>query len=351
LVSLLVIFTLILSLVIILVSCEIFTNGIEWLGMRLGLAETATGSILAAVGTAMPETIVPLIAIFLGTSQQGEEIGEGAILGAPFMLGTLAMFIGGLAVWYGFKKGRREPHLNLRRDHAERDMKYFMTIYSIAFLAGILGLQHEYDFRLMNYGLAAVLLGAYAIYLHRTLRDEKTEKENTCDALYLCRLFGGNADVGRLGFSMIVLQVLAALMGIIIGAMVFVDSVSDVSLEIGISPIILAFLVAPIATELPEKFNSVIWYLRKKDTLGFGNITGAMVFQSSIPVSIGLLFTQWKLEPINVASILIALAASAWLFFSIRRNNGIDYRVMLASGSLYVVYIVLLIFFPPAVTA
>ncbi len=350
-VSLLIIITLIIALAIILVSCEIFTNGIEWLGMRLGLAETATGSVLAAVGTAMPETIVPLIAIFFGTSQQGEEIGEGAILGAPFMLGTLAMFIGGLAVLYGFKKGRREPHLNLRKDHAERDMKYFMTMYSVAFLAGILGLQHQYDLGLVNYGLAAVLLAAYVIYLHRTLKDEKTERGNTCDALYLCRLFGGKADDGRLGFSMIVLQVLGALLGIIIGAKFFVDSVSEVSLEVGISPIILAFLIAPIATELPEKFNSVIWYLRKKDTLGFGNITGAMVFQSSIPVSIGLLFTQWKLEPINVASILIALVASAWMFYSIRRKNGITYRVMLTSGSLYVIYIVLLIFFPPAVAA
>jgi cation:H+ antiporter len=97
----------------------VFTNGIEWLGLRLGLAETATGSVLAAVGTAMPETVVPLIAIFLGTKEQGEEIGEGAILGAPFMLGTLAMFVGGVAVLYGYKKGRRGPHLKLRRDHAE----------------------------------------------------------------------------------------------------------------------------------------------------------------------------------------------------------------------------------------
>jgi len=95
----------------------------------------------------------------------------------------------------------------------------------------------------------------------------------------------------------------------------------------------------------------VIWYLRSKDTLGFGNITGAMVFQSSIPVSIGLLFTDWKLEVINVASIVIALAASAWMFFSIRHNNGISYRVMLASGSLYVLYVLLLIFIPPAAQA
>lgn len=347
-VSLLVVLTLILALAIILISCEVFTNGVEWLGMRLGLAETATGSILAAVGTAMPETIVPLIAIFLGTKEQGEEIGEGAILGAPFMLGTLAMFVGGVAVYYGYRKGRRGPTLKLRKDHAERDMKYFLTMYCVALLAGVIGLQTYFDPGPLNYGLAGVLLIAYAIYLHRTLKDEKAERENTCDALYLCRLAGGDAGKGRLGFSMIVLQVVGALLGIIIGAKFFVDGVSDVSSSVGISPIILAFLIAPIATELPEKFNSVIWYLRSKDTLGFGNITGAMVFQSSIPVSIGLLFTDWKLEPINVASILIALAASGWMLFSIRRNNGISYKVMLASGSLYMLYIVLLFFMAPS---
>jgi cation:H+ antiporter len=148
--------------------------------------------------------------------------------------------------------------------------------------------------------------------------------------------------------ALIVLQVVAALVGIIIGAKLFVSEVEEVSEAIGISTIVLAFLIAPIATELPEKFNSVIWYLRSKDTLGFGNITGAMVFQSSIPVSIGLLFTSWKLQPINIGSIVIAMGASFWLFYSIRRG-GISYKVMLASGSLYIVYIILLMFFPPPV--
>ena len=350
-VALLTVVVLLVALAIILVSCEVFTNGVEWLGLRLGLAETATGSILAAVGTAMPETIVPLIAIFLGSKEQGEEIGEGAILGAPFMLGTLAMFIGGVAVMYAYRKGRRPPQLKLRRDHAERDMKYFMVMYSVALLAGLIGLQTFFDGGPLNYGLAVILLAAYVFYLRRTLKDEKTEKENTCEALYLCRAFGGDAGNGRAGFAMIVMQVIASLIGIIIGAKFFVDGVSEVATSVGISSITLAFLIAPIATELPEKFNSVIWYLRSKDTLGFGNITGAMVFQSSIPVSIGLLFTDWKLEVINVASILIALGASGWMFYSIRQKGGISYKVMLASGSLYILYILLLIFIPPPAPA
>ncbi len=344
-----VILLLIAGLAVILISCEVFTNGIEWLGRRLGLAETATGSVLAAVGTAMPETIIPLIAIFLGTEAQGEEIGEGAILGAPFMLGTLAMFIGGLAVMYAYRRGHRGPTLKLRKDHAERDMKYFMVAYSLALLTGLIGLNESFDTKFLNYAIAMVLLVAYGIYIHKTLKDEETEKGNTCPALYMCRITKVDPDHGRLGMVLIILQVVAALIGIIVGAKIFVDEVEEVSLSVGVSPIILAFLIAPIATELPEKFNSVIWYFRSKDTLGFGNITGAMVFQSSIPVSIGLMFTSWHLELINIASIVIAMASSFWMFYNIRRNNGISYKVMLTSGSLYILYIILLIFFPPPV--
>jgi cation:H+ antiporter len=331
------------SLFIILFSCEIFTNGIEWLGFRLGLAETATGSILAAVGTAMPETIIPLIAIFLGGTAQGAEIGEGAILGAPFMLGTLAMFVGGVAIWYGHRKGKRKDSLTLHKDHAERDLEFFMTMYLLALATGALSFFARFDRSLINYGVAAVLLSAYVIYMRRTLKDECKAQEGDRPPLYLSRAFGVAPTKGRLGFALIMLQVIAALLGIMIGARLFVNEVEQVSTSVGIPAMILAFLIAPIATELPEKFNSVIWYLRSKDTLALGNVTGAMVFQSSIPVSIGLLFTKWDLEPINIASIMIALVAAAWIYYNVRVNGKIRYTTLLTSGSLYILYIVLLV--------
>ena len=339
---------LVFSLAIILLSCEVFTNGIEWLGHRLGLADTATGSILAAVGTAMPETIIPLIAIFLGTEEQGEEIGEGAILGAPFMLSTLATFVGGVAIWYGYKRGKRGPTLKLRKDHASRDLRFFIAMYSLALVAGLLGTSvvedTGFDSHYLNFSIAALLLLVYGFYFHRTVSDECEKKENTCPLFYCKRIFGIDPEYGRLGFTFIILQVVAALIGIIIGAKFFVDGVEDVSVAIGVSPIVLAFVIAPIATELPEKLNSVIWYLRTKDTLAFGNITGAMVFQSSIPVSIGLLFTEWSLEPINIASIVMAMIAASWLYYELN-HGGISYKVMLASGSFYLIYIALLVFF------
>jgi len=57
-------------LILILIAAEVFVNALEHLGEKLKISEGVTGSVFAAVGTAMPETIVPLLAIFAGTQNQ-----------------------------------------------------------------------------------------------------------------------------------------------------------------------------------------------------------------------------------------------------------------------------------------
>ena len=85
-------------LVVILIAAEVFTNALEHLGERLKISEGVTGSLFAAVGTALPETMVPLLALAGGTANREREIGVGAILGAPLMLATLTTFLMTLAV-------------------------------------------------------------------------------------------------------------------------------------------------------------------------------------------------------------------------------------------------------------
>src|SRR6266496_3878551 len=95
-----------IAFVVILLAAELFTNGVEWVGEGFGLSEGVVGSVLAAVGTALPETLLPLVAILSG-HEAGEEIGIGAILGAPFMLTTLAMVVIAVAVFaYARSNGR-----------------------------------------------------------------------------------------------------------------------------------------------------------------------------------------------------------------------------------------------------
>jgi|Deesub1362A_J573_1020465.scaffolds.fasta_scaffold01497_3 cation:H+ antiporter len=311
------------SLLLILIACEIFVNGVEWLGHKLGLSESATGSILAAVGTALPETIVPIVAIFFYTGKS--DIAVGAILGAPFMLSTAAMFVTGLAILSFYRKRGKNFNLMVDEITAKRDLKWFLVAYSLALVSGII------DIKVLEYMLAALLILMYGYYVYLNLKDERVI--DPCKSeLYLRHLCGSD----RLGI--ILLQVVIALAGIFIGAHFFVKVVSDISLEIGLNPLILSLLIAPLATELPEKFNSLIWVREKKDTLAFGNISGAMVFQSTFPVSVGLLFTPWVLGLYGYISGLFALL-SGFVLYIASRQKGIPVYVLLVVGLMYFVYI------------
>jgi len=74
--------TLLAALLLVFFVAQIFTNALEVLGERMGVSEGVTGSVFAAVGTAMPETIVPMVAILAGGASEAvnREVGLGAIL-------------------------------------------------------------------------------------------------------------------------------------------------------------------------------------------------------------------------------------------------------------------------------
>src|SRR6202021_1693369 len=76
-------------------ACEYFVNGVEWLGRKLGVGETATGTILAAFGTALPETAVTFVAVVFGRDAAQKDIGVGAALGGPMVLAPISYAVVG----------------------------------------------------------------------------------------------------------------------------------------------------------------------------------------------------------------------------------------------------------------
>ncbi|MEJ7841474.1 MAG: hypothetical protein WKF95_06850 [Rubrobacter sp.] len=141
----------------------------------------------------------------------------------------------------------------------------------------------------LGQGAVGSVLAAYAYYVRRALSSGGAMEE-VPERLTLWR-FGSRPPTWA-----VVAQLVIALVLIVVGAQVFVDAVELSSEAVGL-PAGLGRELAPLATELPEKLNSIIWVRDGKDTLALGNITGAMVFQSTIPVAIGVLFTPWVLGP------------------------------------------------------
>ena len=298
--------SLILTLVFIVASSELFTNGIEWLGQRLGLSEGVVGSVLAAVGTALPETLIPIVALIFFSQQHGVEVGIGAIAGAPFMLSTLTLGLCGIACLVFTATKRRKPGLEIKKAVIKRDLKFFIVAYSLALLCTLLP-----AIPAVRYSLAAVLVLLYPIYLYICFRHEG-EVGECPDTLYFDRIL----KLGSKRLILIVPQVLVALGGILSGAYMFVGCIQNLSDDFNISPLVLSLIVTPIATELPEKINSVLWLRSNKDTLAIGNVTGALVFQSCFPVAFGVAFTNWNLDHGTLLSGCVAvLFASIYLAF------------------------------------
>src|SRR4029077_5451549 len=135
-------------------------------------------------------------------------------------------------------------------------------------------------------------------------------------------------------------QTLVALGLIIGGGQVFVVGIGQVAKTFQLPSLVFALLVAPVATELPEQFNGVIWIGRRKDTLAMGNVTGAMVFQSSFPVSVGLLLTPWHLTQEGLVAALVALVAGIWLYVAIRMLRTLPAWLLMLQVVLYAGYVV-----------
>src|SRR3712207_279730 len=131
---------LVLSAVAIVVAAALFTNAVELLGERLNLGQGAVGSVLAAVGTALPETMIPLVAVisivFFGGGGVAGEIGIGAILGAPFLLATLAMFVVGIAIQSFQRRRDSDDDVVVDREAAVRDLIYFLGLFTVGVAAG-----------------------------------------------------------------------------------------------------------------------------------------------------------------------------------------------------------------------
>src|SRR3954449_8593059 len=121
---------LLLSFAVILAGALLFTNAVEWLGHRLEMGEGAVGSLLAAVGTAMPETLIAIVAL-IDATEGGDQVAIGAIVGAPFLLATLAMGLVGLFAHLYREKRPQGVELEVHHETLERDLVFFAALFAI----------------------------------------------------------------------------------------------------------------------------------------------------------------------------------------------------------------------------
>ena len=317
------------SFAVILAGALLFTNAVEWLGHRLSIGEGAVGSLLAAVGTAMPESLIPVVAVIQG-GEGSEDVAIGAIVGAPFLLATIAMMLVGLSALAYRRRRPQGRHLKAHVPTLDRDLTVFLAFFTAALLLGI-GVPEGVQI------VAAVgMVIGYAAYVRRTLTGGgAVQAEESIGPLLMDRGRGSDPPM-----RLILIQFAVGLGAMVGGAHLFVEEVITVAEEIGVEVLVLSLVLAPLATELPEKANSFFWVRDGKDALALGNITGAMVFQSMLPVALGLLLTSWDLDRFAVLSMALGIAGGLVAYWALRLRGQFNAPAIIAWGALYAVFIV-----------
>jgi cation:H+ antiporter len=321
------------ALVLIIVAAETFTNALEHVGARLQVSEGVTGSLFAAVATAMPETIVPIVAIFAGTDDRrvNEEIGVGAILGAPLMLSTLTLF---LLAAVTVKRRRATGALNPEKSGLKRDLDFFLFAFVLAGMALLV----PHGLPLLRACIGAILVLAYFLYVLLTLRASSSLVQDGHGTSAHNRLHLERIGLPNNSFITAV-QLLIGLAMLIIGAEGFIHGVETASDLLGVSALLLSLLIVPVATELPEKVNSILWIRQSRDTLAFGNITGAMVFQGTLLPAIGIMLTPWDPRPEVAFGILVTILGALWLRALLQFGTPLKVWHLGVNGLLYLAYL------------
>jgi cation:H+ antiporter len=288
------------------------------------------GSVLAAVGTAMPETLIAIVAL-LDAAEGSEDVAIGAIVGAPFLLATLAMGLVGLFAYLYRNKREQGIELRAHRPTLERDLLFFLALFAVA---GLLAWGPPAALRI-PVGIA--FLVAYVLYIRLTLHGGgEVQGEDTLNPLIFERRAERRQDPA---LALCVIQLLVGLGAMVGGAHLFVEELLHIADSIGVEPLVLALILAPLATELPEKVNSFFWIREGKDALALGNITGAMVFQSMIPVGIGLIFTDWTLSGNAVLSIGLGVAGGLLAYESLHLSRRFKLPAVIGWFALYASFI------------
>jgi cation:H+ antiporter len=316
------------SAVVIYLSCEYFVNGVEWVGRKLAVGTQATGTVLAAFGTALPESVVTLVAVGFGASAASKDLGVGAALGGPLALSTIAYATVGAVLLatrqrFPLTAAVRADFKGLRDDQA-----WFLVLFALKVALGLVLFS-------MKAWTGLVFLAAYGLYVVREMRGEGGAEEEL-EPLKL----QPKREVPAT--AMALLQTGLALVVIFLASREFVGQLGVIGPALGLHPQLVALLLSPIATELPETMNAVIWVRQGKYRLALANISGAMMIQATIPTAFGLFFTPWLLG--HELLISAGVTAAAILTMLVAFSRGVISRRLLAGmGLFYVAFVGLLL--------
>ena len=317
----------VLSGVLLLVlASDAFANAVEWVGALFHLTRSAAGAVVAAIGSSLPETMVAFIALVILGDPSSLSVGVGAVVGAPLLLATIGLGVIGIGA---ITLGKRHDAVHAPAPPVIVGLALFCGAFAV-----VIGASLE-PTRAVRTIAAVLAIAAYVAYLAYHLRLRALEGDETPPRLRIA------PNVAQPSLLLVFVQLGIATVLTIFTARWFVGSLTSLSLQLNVSPLLVSLLLSPIATELPELINGFLWMRRDLDDLALGNVLGAMMFQATIASAIGLLASPWHLDASSYRAATVTLSAAliALIWTAVKRK--VDAFVLGVCGLLYFVYLAL----------
>jgi cation:H+ antiporter len=195
----------------------------------------------------------------------------------------------------------------LNRQRLSRDQGWFLLIFAFKIALGFAAFS-------IKPWLGWLFLAAYAAYTYAEVLHDGDAPEGDLEPL----MFQPKAPDPS--WTMTAVQTVLALIVIFAASRVFVGQLGSVGAWLGIPSTVAALLFSPVATELPEIMNAIIWIRQGKHRLALSNISGSMMIQATIPTALGLFFTPWLFDGALTVAAVVTAVAIAGLLTSLRRD-------------------------------
>ena len=280
------------------------------------------------------------MAVTLGDTAESKQIGVGAAMGGPLVLATIAY---GVTGWMLLARrrvlarhtaiglpsrgttGRPEgtdvdPMAGLDLHRLASDQRWFLSIFVVKVSLGLV----TFAFKPW---LGLAFFAAYGVYFFREMSaDAEAPSDTDLEPLML------QPQAATPSGWAVAVQTLVALAVIFAASQLFVAQLEWAGPALGLPAALTALLLSPIATELPEVMNAVIWVRQGKTQLALANISGAMMIQATVPSGLGLLFTPWRFDHALLLSGVVTMAAIIYLLWLLGTRRFTAGRLALAAA-------------------
>ena len=329
----------------LIISSWVLSYGAEHLSMKYGAK--FVGRTLLSIATTLPEIAIVIYAAADGF--YGIAIGAG--LGSNLLMMTL-----GLAVMLLIATTRlsKAPLKGIAVGMFKLDKIFLLATAVISAALFIDG----YNF-LDGFAFSAFFI-AYIIMAFLEMRKDRKKEALESDSglrksehrheISEINDSSGPSRVFDKNMLKAVLAFVAGTVGIVFGAGPFIHSLQGFSLEVGVSVIILAVIISPIAGEMPEKISMMI--LARKGAAGasiaIANVLGSKILNNTLLLAVavfgamyhGGFYTTIDLTPVlSYQVILVTTVTIIALLPLFRKEIGLKVGILLASMYLVSLFI------------